>query len=288
MATLIKEDRNWVYTTDDVVECQCDGVEECFVIGEEKLGEGGNAVVYKCQERSTGEDFAIKIQVLNKGTHKERFAREVRVLKAAEHEQLMSCRAVGELRLSYEKKIFECPYVIMPVAELNLKKLIEIRGRLPIEELNGQFCGMSDALAALHHTAIHRDIKPENILIRGGAWVLSDFGLCKFLGSDADSVDITLDNEKIGPKYWMSPESMNRMLGNKDEISTASDVFQMASVFWFAATGRHPTGIVSRADWSGPAPLYDVLASALSHSPGLRPKDGTDFHQKIEDAVRHA
>ena len=94
-----------------------------------------------------------------------------------------------------------------------------------------------------------------------------------------------MDNEKIGPVWWMSPESMNRALGKGDEITKASDVFQLASVFWFAATGRHPTGIVRDSDWRGPRKVFDVLASALSHDQRQRPCDGKTFHEQIKSAL---
>ena len=93
--------------------------------------------------------------------------------------------------------------------------------------------------------------------------------------------------QNVGPKFWMSPEAINRKLGSGDEITKASDVYQLAAVFWFAATGRHPTGIVSQSDWRGPDSFYEILSLALSHSPSLRPKDGAEFHQMIEDAVLH-
>ena len=83
----------------------------------------------------------------------------------------------------------------------------------------------------------------------------------------------------------MSPESMHRVVGNNDEITKASDVFQLAAVFWFAATKRHPTGIVKVKDWNGPRKMFDVLESALSHDPQSRPQDGREFHERIKAAL---
>ena len=94
-----------------------------------------------------------------------------------------------------------------------------------------------------------------------------------------------MDDDKVGPVFWMSPESMNKQLGNGDEITKASDVFQLASVFWFASTKRHPTGIVKGTDWTGPPEMFEVLESALSHDPQARPQDGHDFHERIKSAL---
>ncbi len=253
------------------------------------IGQGGNAVVYRCRDVDSGEDYAIKIQMAAGDNREKRFRREIHLLQKSNHAQLMSCVSSGIIMLR-KKKEAKIPheFVIMPLAEQNLNDLVQHQdeGNLfPFEVLAGQFRGLSEALAVLHESAIHRDIKPENILIRGDMWMLADFGLCKFLASEEHDVDITLDNEKVGPKYWMSPESMNRMIGNNDEITKASDVFQLASVFWFATTKRHPTGIVKASDWRGPHEIFEVLESALSHDPHSRPQDGCEFHERIEKAI---
>ena len=290
MAVLVREGRGRAtsYVTSDVIECRCKDQDLSFEINQdEKLGEGGNAIVYKCVERLRRDEWAIKIQVETGRKRIKRFAREVRLLEHSQHDQLMRSKAAGDLEVELKGgNRVACPFVVMPIAELNLMQL-RSRTAIPQDELIGQFRVLSAALSELHQSAIHRDIKPENILIRGTAWILSDFGLCKFIESGDDDVDLTMGEEKVGPIYWMSPESMNRTLGRGDQITKASDVFQLAAVFWFAATGRHPTGIVSRDDWHGPDSLYEILSLALSHSPSMRPKDGTAFHQMIEDAILH-
>ena len=216
-----------------------------------------------------------------------RFNREEQLLSSLRHEQLMSCIGSGEIVLKSHKFGSEPhPFVIMPRAESNLADLVNREHKdLSFDRIAGQFRGLSEALAVLHEHALHRDIKPENILIRGETWILSDFGLCKFLDPDENGPDVTMENEKIGPVFWMSPESMNRALGRGDEITQASDVFQLASVFWFATTRRHPTGIVKANDWRGPLEMFKVLESALSHDPQSRPKDGREFHERIEEAL---
>ena len=81
----------------------------------------------------------------------------------------------------------------------------------------------------------------------------------------------------------MSP--MNHRIGNGDSITQITDVFQLAVMFWFAATKRHPTGIVRANDWKGPHEMFEVLESALSHDPQSRPQDGREFYKRIEDAL---
>ena len=277
------------FTADDHVYCTAsDDVEVGYeIVPEEFLGSGGNAIVYGCRSIETGEAFAIKIQIDTRPNRLHRFIREERLLVSLHHDQLMRCLGCGEIKLSRKRYGIENhPFVIMPLADANLVDLVKREvNALSFDKIAGQFRGLSEALAVLHEHAVHRDIKPENILVRGETWILSDFGLCKFLDPMENGADVTLDGEIVGPKFWMSPESMNRVLGRSDEISKASDVFQLAAVFWFAATRRHPTGIVRANDWEGPSDMFTVLESALSHDPQSRPQDGREFHERIEDAL---
>lgn len=277
------------FDTEDRVDCtSTDDAEESYEIDPgESLGSGGNAIVYGCRNVGSGEAFAIKIQTNTQPERLCRFNREEQLLSSLRHEQLMSCIGSGEIVLKSHKFGPEPhPFVIMPRAESNLADLVNREHKdLSFDRIAGQFRGLSEALAVLHEHALHRDIKPENILIRGETWILSDFGLCKFLDPNENGPDVTMENEKIGPVFWMSPESMNRALGRGDEITQASDVFQLASVFWFATTRRHPTGIVKANDWRGPLEMFKVLESALSHDPQSRPKDGREFHERIKEAL---
>lgn len=151
----------------------------------------------------------------------------------------------------------------------------------PAEYL-GQFVGLTKALVKINATALHRDIKPENVLVMGDTWLISDFGLCDVLGAEAD---LSGENEKIGPIFWMSPEALNRRLGCEDEICQASDVFQLASVFWYAACGRHPSGIVEQDDWSGPEEVFPVLHQALAHDPSRRFNTSAEFSVALLEAI---
>ncbi len=275
------------FETEDRILCVTpDGSEVSYEIDpDESLGIGGNAIVYGCRSIGTGEEFAVKIQIDIRTNRLQRFKREERLLFSLHHDQLMPSVGHGEILLKSNRYGLENhPFVIMPLAESNLLDFIN-REDLSFDRIAGQFRGLSEALAVLHELAIHRDIKPENVLIRGETWLLSDFGLCRFLEPGENGRDVTMDDEKVGPVFWMSPESMNRTLGRGDEITKASDVFQLAAVFWFAATKRHPTGIVKANDWKGPPEMFEVLESALSHDPQSRPQDGREFYERIEDAL---
>ena len=159
------------------------------------------------------------------------------------------------------------------------------QGPMSYEQYAGQFRGLAGALASLHGNAeaVHRDIKPENILVLGERWLLSDYGLCTLVNPEEE--DLTPEGGNVGPKFWLSPEAHNRRLGRGDEICAASDVFQLAAIFWYVVTGRHPCGIVTQEDWTGPDKLFHCLHRSLYHDLSKRPQNGGEFFTELEDAL---
>ncbi len=254
----------------------------------ERIACGGNGVVHQCLDLVSGDALAIKFQLSNDAKRRKRFDREVELLKQTKHDQLISYIDSGETVASLHapdrsKRPCQIPYVIMPLADSNLFNVMERGSSKPkYEEYIGQFKGLANALSVLHEKAIHRDIKPENILVKGETWILSDFGLCKFNESGGELTD---EDEPVGPRLWMSPEGINRILGNGDTITKQSDVYQLCSIFWFVVTGRHPSGCLCREDWTGPENLFQILFDALSHDGAKRPIDGANLVEALDAAT---
>ncbi|CAH1222916.1 hypothetical protein PAECIP111892_05236 [Paenibacillus auburnensis] len=252
---------------------------------QDRIASGGNAVVHRCQHIITGNMYAIKFQLVVSEKRKRRFEQEIDFLKVIQHEQLVKYIDDGIVRASGpNKRSTEIPFIIMELAENNLNDYLRnTRESLTYAMYIGQFKGLALALAKIHEKAIHRDIKPENILVSGNTWLISDFGLCKFL--DEEAQDLTYIDEAVGPRFWMSPEALNRTIGNADEILKQSDVFQLCAIFWYVVTGRNPFGVVCKEDWDGPESIFEVIFNALSHDPSRRPRDGRDLYQMLEDAT---
>ena len=248
----------------------------------ERINSGGNAVVHKCVNVNSGDEFAIKFNLTTNKKRIARFTQEIDVLKNVQHEQLMQYIDDGHVLADRKKrKQEELFFLIMPLAESNLSDYLESQ-KVPYEEYIAQFKGLVAALNALHSKAIHRDIKPENILIRGETWFLSDFGLCKYLNAQQD---LTRNDEPIGPRYWMSPEACNRLVGNDDEITIQSDIFQLCCIFWFVVTGRHPSGVLAYEDWNGPENIFEPIYQSLSHNPNQRPSNANQLLEMLETAA---
>lgn len=260
---------------------------------EERIDAGGNGAVYKCVEATTGDEYAVKF-LLNYDNQNKRYRRfdfERKQLSKLSHGHLIRFEAEGSIRserkLRGRRSRKQVDFFIMELADSgNLKRLSLGGGLVPEEIYTAQFRGLADGLRALHDIdVVHRDIKPENVLISGDKWILADFGLCAPLTRTAR--DLTGD-ENLGPRFWMSPEMSNRCLGVQSyfsKIGKASDVFQLASVFWFIVNRRHPSGVIEEADWTGRKSLYPVMRRALEHCPRRRTIDGSAFYNEICEAL---
>ncbi|MCL0081029.1 serine/threonine protein kinase [Peptococcaceae bacterium] len=245
------------------------------------IGRGGNATVYECIN-SNGNILAIKFILQLKSKRVKRFEQEINALKKINHPHIIQYLDEGSLELTNVRgQKIKIMFLIMEKADSNLVDYMKVHQTIGYEIYAPQFRGLSEALAELHNFAIHRDIKPENILVKGETWLISDLGLCSFL-DETEHLDLTTENEKIGPKYWLSPEAINKFYFQNDEIFMYSDVYQLCAVFWFVVTHRHPTGILSEQDWKGnDQNIYDLVIKSLAHDFKQRPQTGSDLYKLV-------
>lgn len=261
---------------------------------EERLGAGGNGIVHQCTRENDGEIFAVKfLTVLHKPARVARFLRETSVMNTLsnnQHDHLIKVITDGviDATTKFRKKSLtkSIPFVIMEKADYSLREFLKAAtNSVSYPIYIAQFRGLASALEMLHEIAIHRDIKPENILVVGERWVISDFGLCAMIEEEEIQSDITDDWEVIGPRFWMSPEANNRSVGLTEGVTFASDIFQLAAVFWWVVNRRHPSGILCREDWLGLDSLYEPMTKALQHSLNRRYGSASEFKSAIISAI---
>lgn len=266
-----------------------------YIVGD-RINSGGNAVVHECYERLTGDGYAVKFQVELWKRRRERFEREIKLLQELNDPHIIQFVSSGKVSgtkltkphgangryLQSNNRVDEVPFVVLPLASASLAEHARHPNQIPNATYLGQFIGLARALVKINSKAFHRDIKPENILVVGETWAISDFGLCDLA---VGGLDLSTDDERIGPAFWMSPEALNKQLGCADLIGQESDIFQLASVFWYVACGRHPTGIIRQDDWRGPESLYPVMEKALLHSKAQRFSSSEDFKDALIAAI---
>ncbi|MGR6998599.1 protein kinase domain-containing protein [Yinghuangia aomiensis] len=87
---------------------------------------------------------------------------------------------------------------------------------------------------------MHRDLKPSNILLLDDGPRVIDFGISKAM-EDGGGSALTSTGMVVGTPGFMSPE---QALGAA--VGPASDIFSLASVLVFAATGNRRSGTAPR------------------------------------------
>jgi serine/threonine-protein kinase len=248
-----------------------------------KLGVGGNAAVYECIDRQ-GTTRAIKFLLnINKKAYK-RFTQEIEILHRLKHPHIIKCFDCGKTEgiNTKNKKIHRIPFLVMEKADMNIVDYLgKLNDNVEYNVYAPQIRGLADALNHLHAIAIHRDIKPENVLVRGETWLLSDLGLCTTIDEN-ERLDITRTQERIGPKYWLSPEAMDKFYFGTHEIDKASDVYQLCAVFWFIITRRYPLGIIESDDYdSFDDQVCKELIRALKYNKNKRIPNGAALYDSI-------
>jgi hypothetical protein len=153
----------------------------------------------------------------------------------------------------------------------------------------------AEALQHAHDCGIvHRDVKPSNLLLdrTGKLWV-TDFGLARFLSSDAG---LTLTGQVLGSIRYMSPEQAD---GNSNLLDQRSDVYSLGITLYEAVTLQPGFDGDNRADLlrriaqeeprpprrirpSIPADLETIILKAISKAPDQRYQSA----QEIADDLR--
>lgn len=199
---------------------------------QEKLGEGGMAIVFLAHDRQTGEDVALKL-IKNRlsGTSERRFVREFRAISSLRHPNCIQVLEFGETA--------EFPFFTM---ELFRGKPITT---LAAHHVSIRLQALSQAACAVDYIhekrIIHRDIKPSNLLIRiapepgGGPGVqakLMDFGLARFFG---DPTSASTESQFLGTLQYCAPEQ----IGN-GRIDSRVDLYALGLVAYELLSGCHP------------------------------------------------
>jgi len=248
------------------------------------IGQGGNGKVYKVT-RADGKEYAVKIlnRVKADKAYK-RFRDEIKVLKQLDDNP--GIIKVIEYHLPKELSALNKAYYIMPLG-------IPITYYLK-QKTHTQFYSivikLAQALELMHYKNVaHRDIKPENILVVEDEPLFSDFGLATFPKKE----NLSLTNEKIGPKWTIAPEM--KRISSLAEYKKA-DVYSFAKTIWILITkeklcfeGQYipnstisidkyvdlkindPQSIIGEWEYKSIVLLEKLLVSSTDNDPNKRP-----------------
>lgn len=168
------------------------------------IGEGGQARVYRAEDRNTGRTVALKVLKTDHADQefRDRFEREARVLAQLHHPHILTLLEYNNEGMSY--------YLVTNyLAKGSLAQEIQKPRRFTLQEVYAFAIPLLQALDYAHRrNLVHRDINPYNILLNeDGSPVLSDFGLAKILPKNPDSARPKGPaSAPMGTARYMAPE----------------------------------------------------------------------------------
>jgi serine/threonine-protein kinase len=193
-----------------------------------KLGGGGMADVYLCEDLTLGRNVAIKVllqRYLSDPTFVERFRREAKAAAGLNQQNLVSIYDWGEVDGTY--------YIAMEYVEgETLKDLIRRRGRLSGNEAVLVGMQLLAAIDFAHRSGIiHRDIKPQNVMIdTAGTAKVMDFGIAR-----AGDSGMTEAGSILGTAQYLAPEQAKGY-----PVDERSDLYSVGVVLYEMLTGTVP------------------------------------------------
>src|SRR3984885_1384324 len=230
----------------------------------EKLGAGGNGVVYKAEDTRLGRFVALKFLPPEgqRDAHAQaRFQREAQAASALNHHNICTVYDIGE----QDGQLF----IAMELLEGQTLKQKIGSSTLPLETLLDYVMQIAAALEIGHkHGIVHRDVKPSNIFVTSqGDVKLADFGLAKRVLLDRTpsceaptmSAPITARGAIVGTVAYMSPEQAQ----DKD-IDARSDIFSFGILLYEMATGKRafpgesPVTIIGEILHKEPKPIREL------------------------------
>ena len=193
-----------------------------------KLGGGGMADVYLCEDLTLGRHVAVKVllqRYLSDPTFVERFRREAKAAAGLNQQNLVAIYDWGELDGTY--------YIVMEYVEgETLKDLIRRRGRLSGNESVNVTLQLLAAVDFAHRSGIiHRDIKPQNVMLdRGGTVKVMDFGIAR-----AGDSGMTEAGSILGTAQYLAPEQAKGY-----PVDERSDLYSVGVCLYEMLTGTVP------------------------------------------------
>ncbi|MFQ5592215.1 MAG: serine/threonine protein kinase, partial [Phycisphaerae bacterium] len=239
-------------------------VPQCHIVGQ--LGSGRFGVVYKAWWLGdTPRLVALKCLSYSGEIERERFDREIKVLRQIDSPHIVKCLASGitggthyfVMDLIRGEHLDE--YVANRATDLDHKLAIFQRVCLAVAEAHAK-------------GVIHRDLKPRNILVdAAGEPHILDFGICALEAEDWSSSachTITRFGDIIGTLKYMSPEQA--WGGVSGPIDERSDIWALGIMLHEIVTdGGYPYSLTATAERPAHEALLERIRKEMPTLPRL-------------------
>ncbi len=268
-----------------------------------RLGQGGTATVYLCDQQPIGRQVALKLLRPHMAGDDEMARRFLVEAKAMS--RLISPHAIKVI--AFDSTPEGALYLVMEFLEgRSLREHLELVERVPVDETLRILRDVGEPLAEAHAKGIvHRDLKPDNVFLVRGAGVVGsnfvkvlDFGIAR--APSLAGTNLTKLGEVLGTPAYMSPEMV---LGHA--VDARADVFALGVMMYEMLAGERPFKAndafqlmhallrkepdsirIVAPDVEVPKPLHRLLWSCLAKDREQRPADGAAFVAELDRVVK--
>ena len=267
----------------------------------EKIGGGGQAIVYKAFDHLTNEEIAIKTLLSRHRKDKHainRLKQEAMVARSLTHRYIIKTYSVEQRTdISHgSESVFLCMELI--TSGLELKDVISKRHasglKFGVDEVLHITRQLLDALKYAHSFTVHRDIKPGNIMLvphDGHSEddtsdltkfdiILMDFGIAKVLTQKR--IEVT------GKGFWSAHYGAPELADSKSTVDPRADLYSVGVIMYQMFTGHIPrkgSQSVNKVNKNVSVVLAKVIDRAIDADREKRFKNAAAFIREIDKAV---
>ncbi|MHC4158558.1 MAG: protein kinase domain-containing protein, partial [Planctomycetota bacterium] len=267
----------------------------------EKIGRGGQAVVYKALDHLTNEEIAIKTLLSH---HKKdrsainRLKQEAMVARSLTNKYIVRTYSVEQRTNTADgsEAVFICMELI--ASGIELKDIINRRRAtgqgFKLNEVLHIARQLLEALKYAHSYTIHRDIKPGNIMLvphegQGSDETsdltrfdirLMDFGIAKVLTQKR--IEVT------GKGFWSAHYGAPELADTNTTVDPRADLYSVGVIIYQMMTGHIPrkgSPSANKVNKNVPAALATLVDKAISADREKRFKSAVVFAREIEKAI---
>lgn len=204
-----------------------------YHISPKELGHGHYGIVRKCMNRETGEWYAIKSIKKSKVNKIEVLKREIEILKAVDHPNIIRLIEVHE-----DMKYLHLVTELCTGGELFERIITKTQteeGHFSESDAAKLVRDILDAINYCHTEKgiVHRDLKPENFLYKTDAEdapiKIIDFGLSRH-----DDQHEGIMKTKVGTPYYVAPEVLSR------QYTKSCDIWSIGVITYILLCGYPP------------------------------------------------
>jgi eukaryotic-like serine/threonine-protein kinase len=197
---------------------------------EQRLGDGGMAIVWSARHVLTQRAVALKLLRSREPVAVRRFLREARIAGKLLHPNIVQVHDVLQLDDGTPGLVMEL--LVGESLAARIKK-----GRCDIALAARIMLPAIHATEAAHRAGVvHRDLKPENIFVSESLHVtVLDFGIAKVLESEEGAAKLTETGAVLGTPHYMAPE---QVFG--EGVDARTDVWALGVILYEMLAGKRP------------------------------------------------